>query len=502
MSGAFVTAVRWNYLLQFAGLILRIGFAAILARLLAPEDYGLVAAAVALLRFLEYIRDLGLSSALVQSPELDTKIDAPVAFLFLVSAQTILVVGLLSAMPLLSAGPFQSIGANGSILLALAAFGIASAGGQVARAILVRRMEFRRIAGIHLLCLGVGQGFVTIPLAVLDFGAWAIVWGSGAQSVLTALLCWMAAPHPLLPAAWPWQRIRHLVVLSGRFSVLRIMDSAGLHMLPLWVGGLVGVVGLGYWDRAWILAVVPVEMLVAGAAGVLFPALSRMQSDLDRLLQSWLSMLTLFVATLSAVAIGMSIAATNLVAVILGPDWLGVSGPLSVLVLWMTVRSVTLANGLVCEAVGQLNLRALHQCGYLIALCLCLVVFRPDTAMAVATILLAVDTVAQIVLLALMRRVVPHPPLIAFRRIGVALSLSVPVACAALLASYGQLILGPAGTLVLQIVACALALLLGIVLHPSRTLRLEYDRRVLAEFLGVPLESGSFLSSLRSWLRR
>ena len=206
-------------------------------------------------------------------------------------------------------------------------------------------------------------------------------------------------------------RLRALLGLSGGFSILRILDSASMHLLPLVVGAFAGVGAVGLWDRAFVLAFLPLEALAASVGQVLFSVYGRLADDPDRLRRAWSSVIVLATCLLGGLAVGVAMAAPLIVAVVLGPDWVAAAEPLRLLSFWALLRTLSYIAGSLCEARGWLLPRGLLQLAYLLALGATLAVTRPTDLVSVIEVLLAVEAVSQTALLVMASRSCGAAPL-------------------------------------------------------------------------------------------
>lgn len=497
-------SMRWTYGTTLAGLVLQTGIAALIARQLTPEDYGTVAIAASIMRLLQYFADFGLTSVVIQRTDFNETTDAPLLFAIGLCLNLLLLGALFAVTPLLPLLDPDLSKTGISILHALAAISVVASLGQIARGLLARHLRFRTLGLITAGAILVGQGAVTLPLAYLGFGPWALVAGLTAQAMFTSICALTAAPHRLLPKPYGIPRLRALLRHGSGFSILRIMDAAGLHSFPLIVGFLAGVSATGRWDRAWVFVVVPLEMLATEANRVLFAAFSRYGTDETRLRQAWPEVLLLGTALLAPLAAGMSVAADELGAVLLGSRWDGIGSLIGLLALWAFLRAIAQINGSLCEARGHLWVRGLHQFIYLLVLAAALFALHPDSAAGIASILLLLEIAAQLVLIGIVSRSLHLTISSGLRNLLPGLSLSAFVAAAAFLTVEGlrNAGAGPAATLATTIAACALAVTTGILLHPSRTLRSAISRRVLGQILGLSDSGTSPANRLRLYLER
>lgn len=473
-------SLRWTWGLNTVAAILQLALACLTARFVAPADYGLMAAAAGTVRFALYLADLGISSAIIQKPDFDTAHDGPVFFWTSAAA------GAVTASLIWLLAPWLA-GWSGHpeavwLIRAYGLIAVLSGAGQTGLALARRRLDFRAIGLWGLSAMLVGQGLVATPLAVAGFGAWSLLAGALTQAAILALLALRSSAGILRIV--PLTRIRgiELARLSSRFLTLRILDSAGLHLLPVAVFLLCGAYGAGLWDRAFALTVVPLEMVAAGLGQILFPLFSRLGDDPAARREVWLSSLMLMVTMTAAIAAGMAAAATALVPLALGEDWSATAAPFFWLAVWSAIRSVTQVSGSLLEGAGRLTVRAAIQSAYLLAIGAALLLVSPARAEDVALCLVAVELAAAMLLLPAAARTCGAAPGAVAVRLASAL-LPTPVVAAA--AGAGVALGGsPASGTVLAIGLSILALLGTLLYHPYRPLRRTVFHHLLPALTG------------------
>jgi len=497
-------SIRWAYSATVATGILQLLLAAVLTRLLSPDDYGVVAVAAGTLRFLQYLADLGIASALIQKRDLDRDRDVPILFVAALAANLLLVGLVWIAAPGLQALvpglPDQGV----AVLRALALAGVLGSIGQAAVALMRRDLDFRAVGIQSFASTLIGQAVVAIPLAASGAGAWSLVAGTAVQTGLIATLALLRVRPALRPRRISPARLQALMKLTAGFYMLRILDSASMHLLPLVIGIFAGVGAVGLWDRTFVLAFLPLEALAAGLGQVLLPVYSRLLDDPERLRRAWSSVIALAACLLGGIAIGMAMAAPLIVAVALGPGWAAAAEPLRLLSFWALLRCLSYIAGTLCEARGWLLPRGLLQVAYLLVLAAALAVTGPTDLVAVVSVLLAVEAISQTALLVMASRSCGAAPLAVLAGVVSALlpALLVGAGTAGVTAMAQTFDLPYPLALAAAIAAGGILLPAGILMHPSASLRHAVADRLLGDALGLAAEGNSFGAHLRRWLLR
>ncbi|WP_157449110.1 lipopolysaccharide biosynthesis protein [Deinococcus peraridilitoris] len=286
-----------------------------LARLLGPASYGVIAIASLVISLGLLIADSGLSASLVQRKEIHDN-DVRTAF----TAQTLIGIGLalsiaLSA-PLLAHAYSQPILAP--VLQVLAFTLVLQSASQTSAALLRRRMDFRRIqktqVGSYLLSyLGFG-----IPAAYLGLGVWSLTGAQVLQTTLNLALLYHATRHPIAPLL---QRDTHMLHFGGRILATNIVNWVSTYLDSFLLGRAFGTATLGLYNRAFFLLNTPVTVVVSASQGVLFAATSRTQNQTDTARQTYLATFGGLATVIVPAFMTAAAAAASLVEATYGQQW-------------------------------------------------------------------------------------------------------------------------------------------------------------------------------------
>ncbi len=324
---------------------------AILARLLEPADFGLMAAAQVFVTFAQLICEGGFGAALVQRKELSATFTG--AILVLASALGVFLCvtqWFFSGLIADAAG----VGRLEEILPPLGLVFIFFSISKIPESLLQREMMFRPLARAILVSQVAGYALPAIMLAYLGFGVWALVIGSIAQTALRAGLLWSVMRK----------------AISFKFSRKEVLDALrfgiGLTQIRFWnflqlqgdrfiIGRQLGASNLGYYSLASQLAVLPSRYLGDVVETVLFPVLARRQERGDDLWNAYLdavSVSTILMGTIAIFLIGNS---ESVVAIVLGEKWKVVAPLFAILCLSLPLRIITRLSDAVNRALAQLQ---------------------------------------------------------------------------------------------------------------------------------------------------
>lgn len=364
LASTAVRGIQWTTAATVLTAVMQIGYTAVMARLLDPAAFGLVAMAGVVLRFGSYFAEMGLGHALVQRAEIDSQ-DIRATF------TASLGLGLAVAAIAWLAAPLAMFFLKNETIVSLVrvqALGFVLVGlGATAINLLRREMRFEAIAKVEVSAYVLGYGGVGITLAWLGAGVWSLVVASLVQQFFTAVLSYAVVRHSL---RFTFQRAPYARLLGygGWVSMVGFLEFINGNLDTLLIGRLLGSVLLGIYNRAYMLLYLPVYFLTNSLARVAFPAFSKIQNDLPRVQALYLTSSTLVATLVLPLCAGVAVAAPELVQVLLGPHWAASVPILRVLCLSIPLSMTTLFAGVVADARANLKQKIILNLEFMILL--------------------------------------------------------------------------------------------------------------------------------------
>ncbi len=288
----------------------------ILARLLSPHDYGLLAMVTAVIGVTDIFRDFGLSSAAIQAPTLSREEQSNLFWLNTALGAVLTVLVWLSG-PLLAA--FYDRPELVPITHAMAFSFLINGMATQYRADLSRRMSFKRLAVADV--VGALTGLIlAVVLALLGTGYWALVAQQLTQATVMLLLVVIVARW--LPRAYDRKvSVRRFLSFGWRLAGSQVVNYIGNNIDTVMLGLRVGASSLGLYNRAWQLIMTPLSQIRGPLNTVAVPVLSKLQNDDDRF-QDYVAKGQMAIGY--TIVAGLALVAGSagaLVDVLLGPSW-------------------------------------------------------------------------------------------------------------------------------------------------------------------------------------
>jgi PST family polysaccharide transporter len=301
---------------QWSRTALQLVSTVVLARLLVPADFGLVAMVTAIVGVAELVREFGLSGAIVRLREIDQGMWAALyRFSFLLGLVTMALTA--AVAPLIAAlyGEPRLV----SLTFALAPIVLLNSIAMPLQARLQRELRFGLIALSDALSMAVGV-LGAIIAAALGAGVWSLVLLTGLSS-LYRLIAMLAAVRPSIRAPRPARELLPVLGTGGSIFGVQLLNYAARNLDNVLIGRALGPAVLGLYSRAYGLLMLPISQLNGPLARVGLPVLSRLQDDevaYRRYLRT--AMLVIGYAAIPTFALAAAIAGP-LVALVLGPQW-------------------------------------------------------------------------------------------------------------------------------------------------------------------------------------
>lgn len=304
-----ITTQMLKFILQFGG-------TAALARLLTPEDFGLIAMTIVITGFISMFKDVGLSMATIQKEHIN---HAQVSALFWINV----FIGALLTLIVVAVSPiiaiFYSEPRLMEVTIALSAVFFVGGFAIQPKAILKRRMEFKALAVIEVISQVAGV-ICAIYMAKSGYGYWSLV---GQQITIitvdffitTASISW----RPSRPKRT--EGVGDMVRFGADIVAFNSVNYFSRQMDNLLIGWFWGASALAYYSKAYTLLLMPVNQINAPLTAVSLPSLSRTQNDPIRYKSFFLKFLELIVSLSIPIILVFFLFAEQIILVWLGPAW-------------------------------------------------------------------------------------------------------------------------------------------------------------------------------------
>ena len=342
------SGVAWKALSQITLQVSRTVVALVLARMLAPHDWGLAAMVLVFSGFAVVFTDSALGTALIQRRDLNEADKSTVFWVNVAIGAVLAVAGLAFAGTL---ARFYGEPEIRGLFAALSIGFFVTGLGSTHLALLVRDMEFRKLELRQIAATLVGAG-TGVTVAVKGFGPWAIIGQQLGEAVTSTLLLWLMTPWR--PSATVSRAsLSKLGGFAGNVFGENLLYQAGRNLGNLLIGRFLGPAAVGAYALATNVILVPFSRLAGPLQQVFFPAFSRMRDDPEQMATVWIRATRLVGLVSIPSLVGLGLVAPDFVAVVLGNRWDKTATVIQILACVGIVQSLQSLNGEVLLALNR-----------------------------------------------------------------------------------------------------------------------------------------------------
>lgn len=347
LDHSLATGLAWTAAAKWSAQVLSWASTLIVARLLAPDDYGIIGMAAVYLGVVQIISEFGLSTVIVQR-ELPAEQISRINGISLLIGLAMFAVSA-AAAPLIAM--FFREPPVRAVVIVLATTYVITSLQVVPIGVLSRERQFRRIALIESAEV-LAQVAVTLGLAIAGASYWALIFGNIAGKLVNTTLMVSARGHRF---AWPRQfsQLRSELTFGWHVVVARLSWYGYSNADFVVIGRLLGKAALGAYTFGWTIASLPADKISGILARVTMPIFAAVQEDAAALQRYVVRISEAIVVVVLPASIGMALVARDFVQCFLGDRWSAAIIPLQLLSIHVTIRVVNALLGQLLFAVGD-----------------------------------------------------------------------------------------------------------------------------------------------------
>lgn len=289
----------------------------VLARLLAPEDYGTIALVTVFTTILQVFVDSGLGTALIQKKDADD-LDFSSVFYFNFFVCIVLYIGMFLAAPIIAGfyGDSSLIPIIRVISLTIVISGVKGIQqSYVSRNMLFKRFFFATLGGT------IFSAFLGIGLAYVGFGVWAIVAQQLSNTAIDTLILWITVkwrPKKM----FSWDRLKGLLSFGWKLLVSSLLDTVYNNLRNLIIGKFYSSADLAYYNQGDKFPKIIVTNINSSIDSVLLPTLANEQEHIDRVKSMTRRAIKTSTFITAPLMMGLAFCATSIVKIVLTDKWL------------------------------------------------------------------------------------------------------------------------------------------------------------------------------------
>lgn len=348
-----IIGVKWTTISTIATTVLQFIQLAIMARILSPSDFGLMAIVMVVMGFVGAFADMGVSNALIHRQTISKNELSSLYWLNVIAGVVMFI--LVSAIAPLVAEFYKEKELTKLIILLSTTFIIQSFAQQFSM-LWQKELRFREIAKIEITNKIISL-FVTVYLAYVGYGVYALAYGTIVSSIIQTiqyLYLGLKEYRPMM--RFKFQDVESFLEFGVYQMGERTVNYFNYQIDTLLIGKLLGVESLGIYNIAKQLVMKPALVFNPIITRVTFPAMSKIQSDLPKLKEVYLKTINYLSSVNFPIYAFIFIFAYEIILVMFGTKWIDAVLIVKILSLWAAWRSTGNPIGSLQLARGRADL--------------------------------------------------------------------------------------------------------------------------------------------------
>ncbi|WP_299153939.1 lipopolysaccharide biosynthesis protein [uncultured Christiangramia sp.] len=342
--------IFFNAVAKYSGVVINLIITAILSRVLAPEEFGIIALVFVFIGFFNLFGNLGLGPAIVQKIEI-TEEDIGSIFVFSsLMALTLAILFFLSSGYIARFYDEPKLIPVVKILSLSVFFNIISI---VPTALNKKALRFKQM-GIVNVSVQAFAGVIAIILALNNFSYYALIF----QNVLTGFLVFVIFfyLYPIKKLALNILPLKQIASYSSFQFGYNFIVYISRNLDNLLIGKYLGNAPLGYYNKSYSLVTLPINNLTHVISPVLHPVLAKHQDDLSYIHKSYLNIIKILSGIGFPLAVFLFFTAEELIFLFFGPQWESSVPVFKILALSVGLRVCTSSSSAIFQATNRTNL--------------------------------------------------------------------------------------------------------------------------------------------------
>ncbi len=343
-----LSGMKWKALERIILQVVNAVTPMILARILMPEDFGTIAILTVFISIANTLVNNGLANALIQKKDSDD-VDASTVFYTQVLIAVVCYLILFAVAPLI--GDFYHNYELVPMLRVMSLSIIIGSFGSMQITMMKKNMEFHKSFIIYGSAT-VAYGVVGIGMAYGGFGCWSLVWANLANSIVMRLTS-MAVVKWKPKFVFSFVRLKSLFSYSWKLMVGWLIGTLHQDLYTLVIGKRFSPAILGFYNRAGSFPQIISKTVTEVVDGVMFPALSKIHDDREKLKNITRNLISLNAYILFPVFFGLSVCSYNLIKLVLTEKWLPAAPMMSVMCITFALNALNNSNMQVFNSMGR-----------------------------------------------------------------------------------------------------------------------------------------------------
>lgn len=347
---SFISGVLYTGAAKYIGIIVGIVITAILARLISPEDFGVIAIATVFINFFSTLTTVGISPAVVQNKTItEDELRSINSFTFII-AGVITLLYICSIPLIINIYDGNEILSNIMLLLSVNVF--FSVAATIPNAMILKTKMFKFIA-IRTIVIQIVLGIISVAAALLGAGIYALMINPIGSSIILFVVNFKKFPIGFARLS---KSATNKILSFSVFQMLFNLVYLGYRNIDkLIVGNYFGLKSLGYYEKSYRLMLMPIENISSVTSPVLHPLLSEYQNDRNKIWNTYVLMIETLAEFSFILSVALYFLADAIITIMYGDQWLSAIPVFKILALSTAFQLLQIPIGAVLQSINKVK---------------------------------------------------------------------------------------------------------------------------------------------------
>lgn len=350
-SNQIISSLTWKFLERIGAQSVQLIVSIVLARLLSPNDYGVIAIVTVFINIFNVVIDGGFGSALIQKKEFDNR-DFSTVFYFNIIVSLILYLLLFLIAPIIAR--FYN---NDMLVILLRVLGLTlfvSGVKNIQESYVAKKMIFKKFFFSTIIGTVI-SAIIGIGMAFKGYGVWALVAQQLTNIIINTIVLWITVKwRPQI--YFSFIRLKRLFSYGIKIFFAVVIDTIYNNIYDLIIGKKYSAADLAYYNKGKQFPNLIIVNINNSIQSVMFPVLSKEQDDISRIKEMIRKTIKMGAFIIFPIMVGMIAVANNFIKVLLTEKWLNAVPFLQILCISYMFYPIQTANQQVIKALGKSSL--------------------------------------------------------------------------------------------------------------------------------------------------
>lgn len=339
-----------TFMAKYSNIIAQLVINSILARLLMPEEFGIIAIITVFISFFGILGDMGIGPAIIQNKSLDHKEISDI-FKFSILGALIIAIGFYFFSYFIAFFYTNEVYIKLGFLLSFSVF--FSICNVVPNALMYKKQNFK-LAGVINVCVNVGVGIITIVLALNGWSYYSLIVDTILKSLFIFILSFIFSKIKIMKG-YSYNAIKKIKNYSSYQFLFNFINYFTRNLDNILIGKFLGLSTLGYYDKAYKLMLYPIQNLTNVITPVLHPVLSEYQDQTEVIYNTYVKLVKVLAYIGIFISIYCFFSSKEIIRILYGGNWDRSVPVFRILSLSIAIQMILSGVGGIFQATGYVN---------------------------------------------------------------------------------------------------------------------------------------------------